>query len=533
MPRTLVGPKIRDRRKALGLTQAGLAHSIGISASYLNLIESSRRPIAGALLKRVADALSVPVDDFDRAAERRLIDDLGEAAADPAIASRAPDPASAADLAAGHPEWAQALVSLHRSLRDSRQAAAALSDRLNQDPFLGDAVHRLLTRVTAIRSACEIMADQGELDAAQRSRFLAIIGDDSRRLAEVASALADFFEPSRVSARSLTPMDDVDDFIAEHDSHFPALEDAALALRAAVGGPDSDIERRLVRYLQRMHGVQVVFAAEPPANAAHARHGTWFDAHARRCTLLEVLPGTTRRFELARLAAQLASGEAIDALLDASLQTDAARRGARRALGAYTAAAVLMPYDAFLAAARRTRYDIDHLCRRFDASFEQVCHRLVTLRRPGAQGVRFGFMRADPAGHMTKRFPLPGMPLPRYGNACPLWAVYKAFQTPGVLERQLVEFPNAQRFLLLARAVEKPRLTWQVPRRFVSVMLSCDALQADQMVYADGLNLSSAAPAVPVGQTCRLCLRPGCDWREEEPIIHAGIDSISTDAGSA
>src|SRR5690606_32297479 len=54
MPRTLVGPKIRDRRKALGLTQAGLAHSIGISASYLNLIESSRRPIAGALLKRVA-----------------------------------------------------------------------------------------------------------------------------------------------------------------------------------------------------------------------------------------------------------------------------------------------------------------------------------------------------------------------------------------------------------------------------------------------------------------------------------------------
>lgn len=533
MPRTLVGPKIRDRRKALGLTQAGLAHCVGISASYLNLIESSRRPIAGALLKRVADALSVPVEAFDRAAERRLIDDLSEAAIDPAIGSPAPDPASAADLAAQHPQWAQALVSLHRGLRGSRQTVAALTDRLNQDPFLGDAVHRLLTQATAIRAASEIVTDQGELDAAQRARFLAIIGDDSRRLAEVASALAGFFEPSRVSARSLTPMDDVDDFIVENDSHFPTLEAAAQAVRAAVGGPGSDIERRLVRYLQRAHGVQVALAAELPPETTGVHRGAWFDAGTRRCKLLEALPGTTRRFALARLAAELASGAAIDALLAASPPPEAARDGVRRALIAYTAAAVLMPYDAFLAAAQRSRYDIDQLCRHFGASFEQVCHRLVTLRRPGAQGVCFGFIRADPAGHMTKRFPLPGMPLPRYGNACPLWAVYKAFQTPGVLERQLVEFPNAQRFLLLARAVEKPRLTWRVPRRFVSVMLSCDALHADQLVYADGLDLSSAAPAVPVGQTCRLCPRADCDWRQEAPIAHAGIDSMAAAAGPA
>ena len=92
-----------------------------------------------------------------------------------------------------------------------------------------------------------------------------------------------------------------------------------------------------------------------------------------------------------------------------------------------------------------------------------MCHRLVTLRRPGAEGIPFGMMRVDPAGFVTKRFPLPHLLLPRHGNACPLWAVYKAFQTPGVLERQLVEFPNGSRFLMLARAVEKENRVARVP----------------------------------------------------------------------
>ena len=184
----------------------------------------------------------------------------------------------------------------------------------------------------------------------------------------------------------------------------------------------------------------------------------------------------------------------------------------------------LLPYEPFLAATLAARYDIDRLCRTFGASFEQVCHRFVTLRRPGAEGIRFGFMRADPAGHMTKRFPLPDLALPRYGNACPLWGVYKAFQTPGVLERQLVEFPNGARYLFLARAVEKSRHAFQTPRRFMSIMLACNVLHADRMVYADGLDLSSGAPALPVGQTCRLCVRRDCASREEDPIIDAGAD---------
>jgi DNA-binding XRE family transcriptional regulator len=61
----LVGPKIRDRRRALGVTQSGLSATLGISPSYLNLIEAGKRNIGGTLLKRIAGALGLSVDELD------------------------------------------------------------------------------------------------------------------------------------------------------------------------------------------------------------------------------------------------------------------------------------------------------------------------------------------------------------------------------------------------------------------------------------------------------------------------------------
>jgi predicted transcriptional regulator len=85
----------------------------------------------------------------------------------------------------------------------------------------------------------------------------------------------------------------------------------------------------------------------------------------------------------------------------------------------------------------------------------------------------------------------------------------------------LAEFPTGDRFLFLARTVEKARPGFSMPRRFMSVMLACDALYADRTIYAQGLDLSSSAPAVPVGPNCRVCVRRGCVYREEDAIIDA------------
>ncbi|HKJ62856.1 MAG TPA: short-chain fatty acyl-CoA regulator family protein, partial [Hyphomicrobiales bacterium] len=179
--------------------------------------------------------------------------------------------------------------------------------------------------------------------------------------------------------------------------------------------------------------------------------------------------------------------------------------------------AILMPYEAFLQAAEQHRYDMDMLLRKFGVSYEQAAHRVATLRRAGAEGVRFAFMRSDPSGYVTKRLPLPRLPLPRYGTACPLWPVYGAFQTGGATLRSFGELPGGDQFLFFARAVEKTPSSANYPRHILSVMLACAASEADRVVYGDGIEQVRAK--VPIGTVCRLCPRSKCAHRQEEPLI--------------
>ncbi len=523
MPRTTLGFKIRDHRKTLGVTQAGLSARLGISASYLNLIEGNKRNIGGKLLKRIADELGVAVDLFDGAIERRLINDLTELSGESILGQLRLDPAGIGQFASQHPQWAHALVMLHRAYHDRNEAVTALSDRLNQDPFLGDAIHIMLTNVAAIRSSSEILENIHELEPEQQQRFLSIIAAESNRLSDVAQALAAFFDRAHSSTRSVTPVEEVDDFIQQQDCYFPALEQAAEQIRHATGIAPGRVESAMIDYLERQHAVRIATVAALDQSVASLQSYVQFTVEQRQLTILDTAAPPTRRFELAKMIARLDCAELIAAEVGRSplLTTPAARRRAEQALFAYVAGAVLLPYDIFQQSAVAVRYDIDYLCHRFGASFEQVCHRLVTLRKPGMEGIRFGFMRSDPAGYVTKRFPLPYMALPRYGNACPLWAVYRAFQTPGRMVRQLAEFPTGDRYFFLARAVEKQQPSFSAPKHLISIMLICESLYADRIVYGDGLDLSSSAPTVPVGPTCRLCVRRDCAAREEDPIINA------------
>ncbi|HYC36936.1 MAG TPA: short-chain fatty acyl-CoA regulator family protein [Usitatibacter sp.] len=499
MARSLIGPRIRDRRRALGLTQASLAARVEISASYLNLIEANKRNIGGALLQRIAAELGLAVEEVDGAAERRLLADLVEVAAERPLADLGLDARSANDLAGRHAPWAHALVRLNRARLDREQAVSALSDRLSHDPFLGEAVHRLLTQAAAIRSSIEILETVEDLPTERRRRFVDIVAEESRGLAQLAQSLAAFFDAGH-GARAVTPVEEVDDFLFDHDNHFPELEAAGQGLRAQAKLA-SGVEQGLIAYLARAHGIDAASFAIPASTSAE-----------------------TRRFLLAREAAErFERGRHLDAILAQArqLSSEAARARARRVLAGYLAAAALWPYDEFLAAASEARYDIEELAVRFGASFEQVCHRLATLRRPGAGGIPFALLRVDAAGFVTKRLPLADLPLPRHGSACPLWAVYAAFQSPGTLVRQLVEFPGGERHFFIARTVDKARAAYPLPRRTLSLMLACDALHADRTVYARGLDVSSGVPGVPVGPNCRLCSRRECAHRQEDPIIGA------------
>lgn len=521
MATPLIGLKIRDRRKEIGLTQTELAGRVGISVSYLNLIEHNKRSIGGRLLQQIAEELEVGLEVLDGATERRLVSDLNEVLADPLFDQLRLDPASASDLVGRHPGWAQALVILHRAFLDRSQAMHALADRLNQDPFLGDAIHRILTNVSAIRSISEILTSVEDVDAEQQHRFHTILSEESARLSSAAQGLSTFFDKAHTATRSTTPSEEVDDFILENGNHFPVLEDAAGQLRRRLGDTPRLLEDRMLEVLERDHGLRISRAAPEHEPRYSGRQPLHYSPHNKRLLLLDTASPASRRFAVARLLARLSFPGEVEGIIAASttLSTPAARERAAIALQSYCAGAALMPYDRFLEDAVKARYDIDPLRRAYEATVEQVCHRLVTLRRPGSEGIPFAFMRSDPAGYVTKRFPLPNLPLPRYGGTCPLWAVYRAFQVPETVISQLAEFPSGDRFLFVARAVAKGDAAYGQPRHLLSIMLACEGLYADQTVYGDRLDLSATAPADRVGATCRLCARNDCPQRQEDVII--------------
>ncbi|MEM1316472.1 MAG: helix-turn-helix transcriptional regulator, partial [Pseudomonadota bacterium] len=74
----MIGLRIRERRLSAGLRQGDLARRIGISPSYLNLIERNKRRVSPDIARRAAEALGAPLSELDGALERRMADRLAE-----------------------------------------------------------------------------------------------------------------------------------------------------------------------------------------------------------------------------------------------------------------------------------------------------------------------------------------------------------------------------------------------------------------------------------------------------------------------
>ena len=72
------GPKIRALRRRHGLRQVDLAQSLGISASYLNLIEHDQRTLTAPLLLKLAELYPLDLKSFAPEDHARLIADLHE-----------------------------------------------------------------------------------------------------------------------------------------------------------------------------------------------------------------------------------------------------------------------------------------------------------------------------------------------------------------------------------------------------------------------------------------------------------------------
>ncbi|MEC3860366.1 short-chain fatty acyl-CoA regulator family protein [Mesobacterium sp. TK19101] len=305
-----------------------------------------------------------------------------------------------------------------------------------------------------------------------------------------------------------SPWEEVRDFFHYCDNYIDAVDRAAERFAEKLPGPDP---RAAALADLRAHGVTVHHSATDTL-----RH---FDPETRTLTLSSFAPPETRAFQVLLQIALLRQDKLLEATLDlARFQSEAARAIAKIGLANYFAGAALMPYGAFLEAAQDTRHDLELLASRFGASVEQVAHRLSTLQRPGAKGIPFFFVRVDQAGTITKRHSATRLQFARFGGACPLWNVHRAFESPGRFLRQLAETPDGVRYISLARDVSKGGGHYGAPVRRYAISLGCEVRHAPALVYADGMDVGRDGAFEPIGISCRICERTQCHQRSVPPL---------------
>ena len=320
------------------------------------------------------------------------------------------------------------------------------------------------------------------------------------RLASLDEALGR--EDARIQA---SPWEEVRDFFHYCDNYIDAVDRAAESFAA-----QGDVRQTALSSL-RSAGVTVVQVDMPQMRI--------YDKESRTLSLSTRTVPQTQLFQMLLQVALLRQDKLLEATLDfARFHSEEARSIAKIGLANYFAGAAMMPYAAFIKEAQQCRHDLERLSVRFGASIEQVAHRLSTLQRPGAKGVPFFFVRVDQAGTITKRHSATRLQFARFGGACPLWNVHRAFETPGRFLRQLAETPDGVRYISLARDVSKSGGSFGAPVRRYAIALGCEIKHADALVYADNLDLDNDNAFEPIGISCRICERRTCHQRSVPPL---------------
>ena len=306
------------------------------------------------------------------------------------------------------------------------------------------------------------------------------------------------------------PVADVRRFLAARRNNFANIDDAAERLAQDSSGPAGFIER-----LRDRHNLQVRYLP-PNVMLGSVRR---LDLHRRQLLLEDSLDTASLHFELAKQLAYLELEGDIGAALEAGkFASKSAELLARRALAAYAAAAIIMPYSTFAKAVDARRYDLEALARQFGTSFEQTAHRVTTLQRPGLEKIPFFLIRVDPAGNVSKLLDGAGFPFARHGGACPLWSVHGIFKTPRQIVTQWLELPDGHRFFSIARTVTAGGGSFGAMRVERAIAIGCAAEHAGQLIYTRDGHGPRADEPTPIGVACRVCHRPKCAARSAPPI---------------
>jgi len=466
-----VGLRLRELRLERALSQADFARRLGISPSYLNLIEKGRRAVQLPLLWKALELLGMEPEPF--------LDSLGKHPVEQNLAALLDEP-------------------LLRTLNLDREDLATLS----AEPMA-------VTTVTTLFNLYKNTRSQAEKLQQLLSRHEA--GEKARASLERHGHATD-------SALNLdySPLDEVVDFLQAHRNYFPSIEQAAAAARRDFGLERRVLSDALADVLGRRLGVEVkVLPKGQPTSVVR-----YYDPTAGKLSLSAELSESRRKFDLAHVLGL----RRIDELgLDRDIASSFAARHPETPrlvkihLANYFAGALLMPYEDVFAEAQRTRYDVEGLAGSFEMSYEAVAHRLTNLSEPRRRGVPMHFLRVDVGGNISKRYSATGLGFPVGLGSCPKWVVHTAFLTPSTISRQFSMMSDGSAFFCFAKVNASPVHGSLVKGTVYSIGLGTQADDAHHLGYADDLPRWSLEQAhriaVPVGITCRFCERTDCSQR--------------------
>lgn len=454
MAKTFGGARLRRLREDRGISQIDLARQLNISASYLNQIEHDSRPLTVPVLMRITEFFGIDPTVFAPHDTPRLVSGLREA-----LGARA-SLADLTELASRLPEVAGAVIELHRRYRQVDEQLAELV---------------------------------GDRDTLGRS-----------------------------------PHDQVTEFFYRRQNYVPELDEAAEELAARIGLRRGEARAALAGRLADRHGVRISrddagsLGGAPGDSLGGGALGGELHRYRPQTRTLHLSTSLRSGQEAIRMAAQIALleyADVIDEIVEEERFDDVQTQILTRVgLANYFAAALVLPYGEFLAAAEGRRYDIELLTEHYRIGWETVCHRLSTLQRPKARGVPFSFVRVDRAGNMSKRQSATGFPFSRTGGTCPLWNVYEAFGAPERVVTQVAEMPDGQRYLWIARTVTRHHGGYGQPGKVYAIGLGCEVRHAGRLVYSAGMDLYAADAATPIGPGCKTCERMTCPQRAAPPI---------------
>ncbi|POF63081.1 hypothetical protein KMAL_13190 [Novacetimonas maltaceti] len=458
--KTFTGSRIRHQRNRVGMTQSALALQLGISASYLNQIEHDTRPLPITLLGALCNIFSVGAEYFSDTEETRGIQALREILADP-------------------------VFDMDAIRLDSIQAAMRVA------PDLCAQFVRLYRAYLLRQEHAEAALTGGTLPAVRTTPHDA---------------------PDRVE-----PYEAVNDWVQAQRNYFDEVDRAAEhqfeKMRLDEGSPGE----QLARYLLDHHGIRT----EIDLGLSHKGLMWRLERRQRILFLSRLVPSESSTFWMAQALGQIEHQGLFTRVIRRSRLKESEARGlARVYLTNYFAGALLLPYGRFRMAAHDVRHDLELLQRQFGVSFEQACHRLSTMQRPGHEGIPFYFLKTDIAGNILKSFSANRFTQSRFGGPCPLWNIFRAFSTPQQVQVQLSQTTDGAVYLNIARTVGRNSISYLDRPRLTAVVLGCSITDAPHLVYSAGLDLKDPRMIIPIGPGCRACTRENCHHRALPMVGH-------------